>query len=57
MSVPTCDAGEVGARRLLQVLVAGLACAPPCGHSPTEFEVDEMLAWPPTPRAHTPPPG
>src|ERR1044072_28005 len=24
---------------------------------PTEFEVDEMFTWPPTPRAHTPPPG
>ena len=24
---------------------------------PTEFELDEMFTWPPTPRAQTPPPG
>src|SRR5512147_2223466 len=57
MSAPTCAPAKVWRCWLLQLVVAVLIVAPPWVETPTEFEVDEMLAWPPTPRAHTPPPG
>src|SRR4051794_21578311 len=57
MSVPTCAPAKVWRCWLLQLVVAVLIVAPPCVEIPTEFEVDEIFTWPPTPRAHTPPPG
>src|SRR3954462_4924626 len=57
MSVPTCAPAKVWRCWLLQLVVAGLIVAPPCVEIPTEFEVEEIFTWPPTPRAHTPPPG
>ena len=57
MSVPTCAPAKVWRCELLQLLVAVLITAPPWVETPTEFEVELMFTWPPTPRAHTPPPG
>jgi hypothetical protein len=41
---------------LAQVVLA-VFCTPTPVELATEVEVEEMLAWPPTPRAQTPPPG
>ena len=56
MSAPTWTPAKSVLIELAQVVLA-VFCTPAPVVLPTEVEVDEMLAWPPTPRAQTPPPG
>src|SRR6187431_444948 len=57
MSVPTWAPAKVCRCELLQLVVAVLMTAPPWVEMPTDREEEVVFTSPPTPRAHTPPPG